>query len=78
MAKYVSRKYRIALVTMTLITLGFIATGFFITLAPQYDAFVMALLAGAGLYGGINVANKHVLGKHGVLSGNEEGSEPSP
>ncbi len=82
-SRHASRKYRIALISMALSALCFVATGFLPALAQNYGTFIMALGMILGLYGGANVANKHVLGRHGGLphqTGQEEEvpEEPKP
>ena len=60
------RKYRVVLLSIVLITAGFVAT-MHPALAVNYGVFVTAILSAAGLYGGMNITNKHVLAKHGIL-----------
>lgn len=61
------RKYKIALLSLALCTVCFLATGFIPALEENYGTFVMAIGMVLGLYGGANVGNKWVLAKHGVL-----------
>lgn len=70
-----SRKYRIALISLALSALCFVATGFLPALAANYGTFIMALGMILGLYGGANVANKHILGRHGGLPHQGEETE---
>lgn len=67
--KATDRKYRIALLSLALCTLAFLATAYNDKLGTNYGTFVMAVGMVLGLYGGANVGNKWVLAKHGVLKG---------
>lgn len=66
------RKLKVSLLSMFLITVGYVFTGFFSELNESYFTFVMGILAAAGIHHGANVTNKNVLGKHGILKPDEE------
>ena len=84
------RKYKIALLAIILCTLCFIGTGFKKELNDNYGTFVMAMGMCLGLYGGANIANKHVLARAGALPSQirkpeddeeeeeETGNQPAP
>ena len=52
------RKWRLALLSMTLITLGFVLVSSVPALIPIYSTFVGAVIGLNAVYGGVNVANK--------------------
>lgn len=81
-----NRKFSLAIVSMLLCTVCYLGTGFNEKLNANYSTFVMAIGMALGLYSGANVANKHVLGRHGALpiqplnkeEESEEDKEPIP
>lgn len=54
------RKYKLALVSIALLTLGFVASGFQVSLQEVFPEFAMGLSGLLGLYCGGNVGNKLV------------------
>lgn len=52
------RKFRVALVTMALLTLGYAACGVWPALSVVYAEYAMALLGAAATFSGSNVLEK--------------------
>lgn len=68
MKSYSNRKYRIALLSFFLVTLGYGITHFSDRLKDSYFTFVGAIGTILTLYGAANVGNKWVLAKNGILT----------
>lgn len=52
------RKFRIALVTMALVFIGFVMCGFKPALANVYSEYCLFLVASAGVFSGSNILEK--------------------
>ncbi len=66
-----SRKYRIALLSLFLVTAGYLATHFSDRLKESYFHLIVGVETVLTLYGAANVGNKWVLAKNGVLVSQE-------
>lgn len=66
------RKWRLILLSMTLVTLGFALLASVPAIGPFYGTFVGAIVGLNAVYGGANVANKFVTGKQ------NDGTEDTP
>lgn len=62
MAEQKGRKYHVTLVCVTLLTIGYAASGFQTSLQEMFGEFAMGLSGLLGLYCGGNVGNKLVTG----------------
>lgn len=62
MTKYPDRqrKWRLVLLSMTLVTLGFVLLSLVPVIGPYFSTFVMAIGGLNAVYGGANVVNKFV------------------
>jgi xanthine/uracil permease len=65
-AKKQSRKYRLALIALGVILVGWGVAGFFTSLASMYSHLIAGVLGVLTIYYGGNVANKHIVGKQMV------------
>lgn len=61
-----SRKYRLALVSLSIICIGVIAGAFVPGIAPLLEELISGVLGIIALYYTGNVANKYVVGKQAV------------
>lgn len=71
-----SRKYKLALLALALITAGYIVTHFSDRLKDSYMLFIGGIGTVLSLYGAANVSNKWVLAKHGVLPTDPNAAPP--
>jgi len=62
-SKRQSRKYRLALISLGIILIGWGVTGLVTSLASVYSNLIAGVLGVLTIYYGGNVANKHVVGK---------------
>jgi hypothetical protein len=65
-AKRASRKYRLALIALGIILIGWGVVGWATSLAPVYSQLIAGVLGVLTIYYGGNVANKHIVGKQMV------------
>jgi hypothetical protein len=61
--KKASRKYRLALISLGIIMIGWGVVGYVTNLAPVYAELIAGVLGVLTIYYGGNVANKHIVGK---------------
>jgi O-antigen/teichoic acid export membrane protein len=68
MTKYPDRqrKWKLVILSATLITLGFALVSLVAAAGPHFSTYIMGILALNAVYGGANVANKFVTGKQNV------------
>jgi hypothetical protein len=69
------RKYKLALLSFALITLGFVLAAQMPGVSEVYTTFISAIIGMNFVYAGANVGNKWVIGKNLMSSG---GEPPAP
>lgn len=72
------RKFKLAIVCLTLITLGFIFAAFVPNLAELYVTYISGIIGLNLAYYGANVSHKWVLGKSGLSVNTNKKSQAVP